>query len=56
VLFRSGVGTVDFGTSAESGAGFRFEGISNPDGVARQIDRVLHEADAPAPPVPPQQA
>ncbi len=51
-----GVGTVDFGTSAESGAGFRFEGIANPDHVARQIDRVLHEADAPAPPVPPQQA
>ncbi|MDQ3934174.1 MAG: PH domain-containing protein [Actinomycetota bacterium] len=48
-----GVGTVDFGTSAESGAGFRFEGIANPDHVARQIDRVLHEADAPAPPVPP---
>jgi uncharacterized membrane protein YdbT with pleckstrin-like domain len=48
-----GVGTVDFGTSAESGAGFRFEGIANPDGVARQIDRVIHEADAPAPPVPP---
>ena len=50
-----GVGTVDFGTSAESGAGFRFEGIANPDAVARQIDRVVHEADAPAPPVPPQQ-
>lgn len=48
-----GVGTVDFGTSAESGAGFRFEGIANPDAVARQIDRVIHEADAPAPPVPP---
>ena len=48
-----GVGTVDFGTSAESGAGFRFEGIADPDGVARQIDRVIHEADAPAPPVPP---
>ena len=48
-----GVGTVDFGTSAESGAGFRFEGIANPDHVARQIDRVIHEADAPAPPVPP---
>lgn len=50
-----GVGTVDFGTAAESGAGFRFEGIANPDGVARQIDRVIHEADAPAPPVPPPQ-
>jgi uncharacterized membrane protein YdbT with pleckstrin-like domain len=48
-----GVGTVDFGTSAESGAGFRFEGIARPDHVARQIDRVVHEADAPAPPVPP---
>jgi uncharacterized membrane protein YdbT with pleckstrin-like domain len=48
-----GVGTVDFGTSAESGAGFRFEGIANPDHVARQIDRVIHEADAPAPPIPP---
>jgi uncharacterized membrane protein YdbT with pleckstrin-like domain len=48
-----GVGTVDFGTSAESGAGFRFEGIAHPDDVARQIDRVIHEADAPAPPVPP---
>jgi uncharacterized membrane protein YdbT with pleckstrin-like domain len=48
-----GVGTVDFGTSAESGAGFRFEGIARPDAVARQIDRVIHEADAPAPPVPP---
>lgn len=48
-----GVGTVDFGTSAESGAGFRFEGIAHPDSVARQIDRVIHEADAPAPPVPP---
>jgi uncharacterized membrane protein YdbT with pleckstrin-like domain len=48
-----GVGTVDFGTSAESGAGFRFEGIAHPDAVARQIDRVIHEADAPAPPVPP---
>jgi uncharacterized membrane protein YdbT with pleckstrin-like domain len=46
-----GVGTVDFGTSAESGAGFRFEGIARPDDVARQIDRTLHEADAPAPPV-----
>jgi uncharacterized membrane protein YdbT with pleckstrin-like domain len=48
-----GVGTVDFGTSAESGAGFRFEGIANPDAVARQVDRVVHEADAPAPPVEP---
>jgi uncharacterized membrane protein YdbT with pleckstrin-like domain len=48
-----GVGTVDFGTSAESGAGFRFEGIANPDHVARQIDRVVHEADAPDPPPPP---
>ena len=48
-----GVGTVDFGTSAESGAGFRFEGIANPDAVARQLDRVTHEADAPAPPVEP---
>ncbi len=48
-----GVGTVDFGTSAESGAGFRFEGIADPDHVARQIDRVIHEADAPAPPIPP---
>jgi uncharacterized membrane protein YdbT with pleckstrin-like domain len=48
-----GVGTVDFGTSAESGAGFRFEGIANPDHVARQVDRVVHEADAPAPPVDP---
>jgi uncharacterized membrane protein YdbT with pleckstrin-like domain len=48
-----GVGTVDFGTSAESGAGFRFVGIANPDHVARQIDRVVHEADAPAPPIPP---
>jgi uncharacterized membrane protein YdbT with pleckstrin-like domain len=48
-----GVGTVDFGTSAESGAGFRFEGIARPDAVARQIDRVIHEADAPAPPVAP---
>jgi uncharacterized membrane protein YdbT with pleckstrin-like domain len=46
-----GVGTVDFGTSAESGAGFRFEGIANPDHVARQVDRVVHEADAPAPAV-----
>lgn len=44
-----GVGTVDFGTSAESGAGFRFEGIADPDHVARQVDRVVHEADAPAP-------
>lgn len=48
-----GVGTVDFGTSAESGAGFRFEGIANPDYVARQVDRVVHEADAPVPPVDP---
>jgi uncharacterized membrane protein YdbT with pleckstrin-like domain len=48
-----GIGTVDFGTSAESGAGFRFEGIASPDSVARQMDRVVHEADAPAPPVPP---
>ena len=48
-----GIGTVDFGTSAESGAGFRFEGISDPDDVARQVDRVVHEADAPAPPVAP---
>jgi uncharacterized membrane protein YdbT with pleckstrin-like domain len=48
-----GVGSVDFGTSAESGAGFRFEGITNPDHVARQVDRVVHEADAPAPPVDP---
>ena len=48
-----GVGTVDFGTSAESGAGFRFEGIADPDHVARQVDRVVHEADAPAPPVDP---
>ncbi len=48
-----GVGTVDFGTSAESGAGFRFEGIANPDHVARQVDRVVHEADAPAPAVEP---
>jgi uncharacterized membrane protein YdbT with pleckstrin-like domain len=48
-----GIGTVDFGTSAESGAGFRFEGIADPNGVAQQIDRVLHEADAPAPPIPP---
>jgi uncharacterized membrane protein YdbT with pleckstrin-like domain len=48
-----GIGTVDFGTSAESGAGFRFEGIARPDDVARQIDRTIHEADAPAPPVPP---
>jgi len=48
-----GVGTVDFGTSAESGAGFRFEGIADPDHVARQIDRVVHEADAPAPPIEP---
>jgi len=48
-----GVGTVDFGTSAESGAGFRFEGIAHPDRVARQIDRVIHEVDAPAPSVPP---
>jgi uncharacterized membrane protein YdbT with pleckstrin-like domain len=48
-----GVGTVDFDTSAESGAGFRFAGIANPDHVARQVDRVVHEADAPAPPVAP---
>ena len=48
-----GVGTVDFGTSAESGASCRFEGIANPDAVARQVDRVVHEADAPAPPVDP---
>lgn len=48
-----GIGTVDFGTSAESGAGFRFEGIADPDNVARQVDRVVHEADAPAPTVDP---
>ena len=48
-----GIGTVDFDTSAESGAGFRFEGIAQPDHVARQVDRTIHEADAPAPPVPP---
>jgi uncharacterized membrane protein YdbT with pleckstrin-like domain len=48
-----GVGNVDFGTSAESGAGFRFEGIANPDHVARQVDRVVHEADAPAPAIDP---
>ena len=48
-----GIGTVDFGTSAESGAGFRFEGIANPDHVAREVDRVVHEADAPAPAIDP---
>ena len=46
-----GVGTVDFDTSAESGAGFRFQGIANPDHVSRQVDRVIHEADAPTPPL-----
>ncbi|HEX8051419.1 MAG TPA: PH domain-containing protein [Thermoleophilaceae bacterium] len=48
-----GIGTVDFDTSAESGAGFRFQGIARPDHVARQVDRTIHEADAPAPPIPP---
>ncbi|MEA2473795.1 MAG: hypothetical protein QOE06_1710 [Thermoleophilaceae bacterium] len=48
-----GIGTVDFDTSAESGAGFRFSGIANPDHVSRQVDRVVHEADAPAPSLDP---
>jgi uncharacterized membrane protein YdbT with pleckstrin-like domain len=48
-----GIGTVDFDTSAQAGAGFRFVGIAKPDQVARQVDRTIHEADAPAPPVPP---
>jgi uncharacterized membrane protein YdbT with pleckstrin-like domain len=48
-----GIGTVDFDTSAESGAGFRFAGIASPDHVARQVDRVVHEADAPAPSLDP---
>ena len=48
-----GVGTVDFGTSAESGAGFRFEGVGNPDGLAREVDRVIHEGEAPALPADP---
>jgi uncharacterized membrane protein YdbT with pleckstrin-like domain len=48
-----GVGTVDFGTSAESGAGFRFEGVGNPDGLAREVDRVIHEGEAPPLPAEP---
>jgi uncharacterized membrane protein YdbT with pleckstrin-like domain len=48
-----GIGTVDFDTSAEAGAGFRFAGIADPDHVARQVDRVVHEAEAPAPPIAP---
>ena len=48
-----GVGTVDFGTSAESGAGFRFEGVGDPDGIAREVDRVIHEGEAPALPADP---
>jgi uncharacterized membrane protein YdbT with pleckstrin-like domain len=53
-----GIGTVDFDTSAESGAGFRFAGIANPDSVAQAVDRVIHEGEAPPlpadlPPPPP---
>ena len=52
-----GIGTVDFDTSAESGAGFRFQGIASPEQVAREVDRVIHEGDAPPlpadPPPPP---
>ena len=51
------IGTVDFDTSAESGAGFRFVGVASPDFIVRQVDRVIHEADAPPlpadPPPPP---
>ena len=52
-----GIGTVDFDTSAEAVAGFRFQGIARPDGVARDVDRVIHEGEAPPlpadPPPPP---
>jgi uncharacterized membrane protein YdbT with pleckstrin-like domain len=52
-----GIGTVDFDTSAEAGAGFRFAGIASPDSVARAVDRVIHEGEAPPlpadPPPPP---
>jgi uncharacterized membrane protein YdbT with pleckstrin-like domain len=52
-----GIGTVDFDTSAEAGAGFRFQGIGSPEQVAREVDRVIHEVDAPPlpadPPPPP---
>jgi uncharacterized membrane protein YdbT with pleckstrin-like domain len=48
-----GIGTVDFDTSAESGAGFRFAGIATPDRVAQAVDRVIHEGDAPPLPADP---
>ena len=60
------VGTVDFDTAAdEQGDMFRFAGVDNPEGVVRQIDRVIHQAGAaglpesgeqplPPPPPPPQ--
>jgi uncharacterized membrane protein YdbT with pleckstrin-like domain len=51
------IGTVDFDTSAEAGAGFRFAGVAAPDQIGRAVDRVIHEAGAPAlpaePPPPP---
>jgi membrane protein YdbS with pleckstrin-like domain len=47
------IGTVDFDTSAESGAGFRFVGVGGPDNIAHQVDRVIHEGDAPSPPLDP---
>jgi uncharacterized membrane protein YdbT with pleckstrin-like domain len=46
------VGTIDFDTSGEEHANlFRFDGIENPEGVVRQIDRVTQQAGAPA--IPP---
>ena len=46
------VGTIDFDTSGEEHANlFRFDGIENPEGVVRQIDRVTQQAGSPA--IPP---
>ncbi len=46
------VGTIDFDTSGEEHADlFRFEGVSSPESIISQIDRVIQQADSP--PIPP---
>jgi uncharacterized membrane protein YdbT with pleckstrin-like domain len=46
------VGTIDFDTSGEEHAQlFRFEGVSNPEGIVVDIDRVIRQSESAA--IPP---
>jgi uncharacterized membrane protein YdbT with pleckstrin-like domain len=43
-----GIGTVDFDTAAGDDFDFSFEGVADPEGIARHVDRALRGDVAPA--------